>query len=92
MRQDRECEWCGYPESDYRAVVIHHVWPRSVRPDLIDDPANHMPLCSQCHDRTEENMSFMKRLQAIRAKQYVHLRRDSREDEGYGEHDASSSG
>lgn len=63
-RQDRQCRWCGVYEST-RPITTHHVWPRSVRPDLIDDPMNLLALCSECHERTEQDMSFMRLLQEM---------------------------
>lgn len=63
-RQDRRCGWCGVYEN-IRAVVVHHIYKRGTRPDLIDDQQNHLDLCSECHDRTERDMAFLATLQQV---------------------------
>lgn len=40
------CECCGKA----RAADIHHIWARSVRPDLFKVITNLMALCRKCHD------------------------------------------
>ncbi|TSA58164.1 hypothetical protein D4R42_00185 [bacterium] len=41
---DQRCGWCGKP-----ATEGHHLFLRSDIPELIDDPKNKIPLCSECH-------------------------------------------
>lgn len=55
--QVRECWYCGCPETA-RAIHMHHVEKRSLRPDLKADPDNLCPLCWLCHSRTESDHKF----------------------------------
>lgn len=56
----------GYDVSDFipclgcgaRAVDIHHLEPRSKRPDLLNEPSNLVALCRVCHQRAESDKSF----------------------------------
>ena len=32
------------------AVALHHIEPRSLAPDRIDDPDNVIPVCMKCHE------------------------------------------
>lgn len=57
MNQSRSCWYCGCPET-VRAIALHHVRKRSLRPDLKIDPDNLCPLCSFCHHRTEHDQKF----------------------------------
>jgi hypothetical protein len=41
------CLVCAAPGP---GVDIDHVIPRSLRPDLVDEPTNKAPLCRKCHD------------------------------------------
>lgn len=64
MRQDRTCWYCGCPETS-RAIALHHVEKRSLRPDLKTDPGNLCPLCSLCHGRTETDQNFYYEIQKL---------------------------
>lgn len=45
-----------------RATLVHHVIPRSERPDLALDPDNLRALCMECHERNHpEKRSKKKR-------------------------------
>lgn len=47
-----ECEYCGRwcdNTGIAKEWTVHHLYQRSIRPDLIDDPNNLMILCGQCH-------------------------------------------
>lgn len=51
-----------------RATLVHHVIPRSERPDLELDPDNLRALCAECHEREHpEKRSKPKRKKAERA-------------------------
>ena len=64
MRQDRKCWYCDCPET-VRAIALHHVEKRSLRPDRVDDPENLMPLCWMCHAKTESDQDFYHELQKL---------------------------
>lgn len=42
----KKCQRCG--EYVYR-IELHHIYRRSLRPDLIKDPKNLLALCVPCH-------------------------------------------
>jgi hypothetical protein len=58
------CFWCGRP-TDWAVPYggKHHVFRRSNRPDLIDEETNLVPLCFECHTRTETNQEFYLKIQ-----------------------------
>ncbi|MFZ6015041.1 MAG: HNH endonuclease [Patescibacteria group bacterium] len=50
----QSCEYCGR-WCDSGESVIHHLYQRSLRPDLIDDPKNKITLCGMCHKLVHDN-------------------------------------
>ena len=42
-----------------RAVDIHHIYARSKRKDLLDDPSNLIPLCRSCHDKLGDKKQYI---------------------------------
>lgn len=60
-REERRCRFCG--KSDGR-LVVDHIKPRRVRPDLALVRSNLQLLCSTCHDR--EKAQVERRLYGMR--------------------------
>jgi 5-methylcytosine-specific restriction endonuclease McrA len=42
-----------------RAVDIHHIYARSKRKDLLDDPSNLIPLCRNCHEKYGDKKHYI---------------------------------
>lgn len=64
MDDCKTCWWCG--ETSYTTQIDgHHVFKRSTHPHLIEEHRNIMPLCRECHMRTENNNEFYKKIQKI---------------------------
>lgn len=57
------CEVCGA-----KSVDIHHLTPRSLRKDLINNIENLMALCRNCHDRAGRDRTFNDELRYIHRK------------------------
>lgn len=55
------CPYCGNRIADSE----HHLIKRSERPELVDDIRNKLMICSICHQRTENENEFYKKLQRI---------------------------
>ena len=57
MRDGGMCQDCmdrmraGVGIKPNRATLVHHIIPRSERPDLELDPDNLRALCTECHER-----------------------------------------
>ena len=57
MRDHGMCQDCmdrmraGIGVRPRRATLVHHIIPRSERPDLELDPDNLRALCAECHER-----------------------------------------
>lgn len=58
------CFYCG-TTAFIAALDEHHVFRRSLRPDLIDDKENLMLLCRKCHDRATNEPQFEEKLQTL---------------------------
>ena len=57
----RKCRWCGMSNVQ---IEKHHLYRRSARPDLIDDPKNLLDLCKwRCHVRATADKKFEEKLQ-----------------------------
>ena len=57
MRDGGMCQDCmdrmrsGIGVKPNRATLVHHIIPRSERPDLELDPDNLRALCAECHEK-----------------------------------------
>jgi 5-methylcytosine-specific restriction endonuclease McrA len=56
------CENCGK-----KAVDVHHLQPRSLRPDLLKEPSNLLFLCRECHTKAETSKEFNNQLKQLKA-------------------------
>jgi hypothetical protein len=63
-RQDRECQYCGMPET-IEPVSEHHLYKRGSHPHMIDDPKNKVWLCGTHHYKTEVDHEFYILLQQM---------------------------
>ena len=50
---DRDGGWCVSCGNKEAYAQLHHLLPRQKFPDLIDEPANLIVVCSDCHERHE---------------------------------------
>ena len=60
-RLGEECEYCGRwcdNTGIAKEWTVHHLWQRSIRPDLIKDPNNLMILCGKCHQFATDKRGF----------------------------------
>lgn len=64
MRQDRECHFCGKPETVER-VEAHHVFRRGSHPELKNEKGVLMLLCVTHHRLTESSHEFYKKIQDL---------------------------
>ena len=49
-----ECQECRRFGVKREATVVHHVWPVETWPEYAWASWNHLPLCSECHDRMHD--------------------------------------
>lgn len=54
------CEYCGA-----KSVDLHHLIPRSLRPDLVNRIENIMALCRKDHDRAGKDRAFNEELKQV---------------------------
>lgn len=48
---ENKCQLC----CKYKPIQLHHIYYRSERKDLIDDPSNCIMLCDECHRLVHSN-------------------------------------
>ena len=52
-KRDNEC--CRFPLCGKKNIELHHIYYRSERKDLIDEPSNCIMLCSEHHKLVHSN-------------------------------------
>lgn len=71
MRDGGMCQDCmdrmrsGIGCRPNRATMVHHVIPRSERPDLELDPDNLRALCFECHERNHPEKRSKKKAKTL---------------------------
>lgn len=63
--QAQPCEYCGRwceAGEGFKEWTTHHLYQRSVRPDMIEDPNNLMVLCGKCHQFATDHRWFEQEL------------------------------
>ena len=68
ISSSHKCFYCGTTFYAADGLDRHHVYRRSIRPELKDleeHPENEMLLCRKCHDRATTDPEFEQRLQQV---------------------------
>ena len=55
----------GFGGAPNRAILVHHIIPRSERPDLELDPDNLRALCFECHERNHPEKRSKKKAKTL---------------------------
>jgi hypothetical protein len=59
----RELEPCQAHCGRWDYLEAHHLYLRSLRPDLVKDPRNILKICRECHRKATDIKSFQEELQ-----------------------------
>jgi 5-methylcytosine-specific restriction endonuclease McrA len=50
FERDKHCKECGTSGSTGNRLTIHHIKPKFLYPQLVNEPTNLVVLCQHCHE------------------------------------------